>query len=77
MNRSDNKPNKSCRDSRKLDETKIEGTSREIMPRHHFEVAQQKEEIVGRNRKLMSRPGRNPERTYKVPTMQFKVTTTI
>ena len=66
--RSDNKPNKSCCDNRKLAETKIEGTSREIMSRHRFEVVTQKEDIVGRNRKLMLRPGRNAGRTYKVPT---------
>ena len=77
MTISDNKPNKSCCDSRKLVETKIEGTSREIMSRHRFVVATQKEDIVGRNRKLMSRPGRNAERTYKVTTKQFKVATTI
>ena len=47
------------------------------MSRHRFVVATQKEDIVGRNRKLMSRPGRNAERTYKVTTRQFKVATTI
>ena len=47
------------------------------MSQHRFEVATQKEDIVGRNRKLMSLTGRNTERTYKVPTMQFKVATTI
>ena len=47
------------------------------MSRHRFEVETQKEDIVGRNRKLMSRPGRNAERTYEVPTRKFKVATTI
>ena len=47
------------------------------MSRHRFEVATQKEDIVGRNRKLRSRLGRNAERTYKVPTRQFKVATTV
>ena len=50
MTRSDNKPNKSCYDNGKLAETKTEGTSRKIMPRHRFEVATRKEDIVGRNR---------------------------
>ena len=49
MTRSDHKPNKSCCDGRKLAETKIEGTSREIMSRHHFEVATKKEDNDGRN----------------------------
>ena len=47
------------------------------MSQHRFEVATQKEDIVGRNRKWMLRPGRNVERTYKVPTRQFEVVKTI
>ena len=47
------------------------------MSRHHFEVATQKKTLLVVTKKLMSRLGRNAERTYKVLTRQFKVATTI
>ena len=54
MTRGDGKPNKNCCDRRALAETKIGGTSKKIMSRHHFEVATRKKDIVGRNREIMS-----------------------
>ena len=54
--RGDGKPNKSCCDIRALAETKTKGTSKKIMSRHRFKVATRKEDIVGRNREIMSRP---------------------
>ena len=50
MTGSDNKPNKNCCENGKLDETKIEGTSRKIMSQHRSEVVTQKEDILGSNR---------------------------
>ena len=46
-----------------------------IMSRHRFEGATQKEDIVGRNRKLMLRPGKTAEWTCKVSTREFDVAT--
>ena len=54
MTRTNNKPIKSCCDNGKLVETKTEGTSRNIMSQHRFEVATQKEDIVSRNGEMMS-----------------------
>ena len=54
MTRSDGKPNKSCCDRRALAETKTVGTSKKILSRHRFEVSTLKEDIVGRNREIMS-----------------------
>ena len=61
--RGDGKPKKSCCDRRALAETKTGGTSKKIMSRHRFEVTTQKEDIVGRNREIMSRPESNAEWT--------------
>ena len=77
MTRSDGKPNKSCCDRRKLVETKTGGTSKKIMSRHAFEVVTRKEDIVGRNREMMSRPESNAEWTCNVSARKFKVTTKI
>ena len=60
-----------------LAETKTGGTSRKIMLRHRFEVATRKEDIVGLNRKLMSRPERNAEWTCNVSSRKFQVATKI
>ena len=61
MTISNGKPNKSCCDRRELAETKIGGTSRKIMSLHRFKVATRKEDIVGRNREMMSRQESNAE----------------
>ena len=71
--RSDGKLNKSYCDIRELVETKAGGTSKKIMSRHRFEIATRKEEIVGRNREIMSRPERNAEWTCNVSARQFQV----
>ena len=75
--RGDGKPNKRCCDRRALVETKIEGTSKKLMSRHRFEVATQKEDIVGRNREIMSRPASNAEWTCNVSARKFQVATKI
>ena len=75
--RGDDKPNKSCCDRRALAETKTGGTSKKIMSRHRFEVATRKENIVGRNREIMSRPKSNAEWTCNVYARQFQVVTKI
>ena len=71
--RGDGKPNKSCCNKRALAETKTGGTSKKIMSRHRFEVVTRKEDIVGRNREIMSRPESNVEGTCNVSTRQFQV----
>ena len=75
--RGDGKSNKSCCDRRALAETKIGGTSKKIMSRHRFEVATRKEDIVGRNREIMSRSKSNAKRTCNVSATQFQVATKI
>ena len=55
--RRDGKPNKSCCDKRTLAETKTGGTSKED------NVATRKEDIVGHNKEIMSRPESNAEWT--------------
>ena len=77
MTRSDGKPNKSCCDRRELAETKTGGTSKKIMSRYRFEVATQKEDIVGRNREIMSLPESSAEWTCNVSARQFQVETKI
>ena len=47
------------------------------MSRHHFEVATRKEDIVGRNRKIMSRLESNYEWTWNVSVRKFMVATKI
>ena len=54
-----------------------EGLSKKIMSRHRFEVATRKEDIVGRNEEIMSRPGSKAEWTCNVSTRQFQVATKI
>ena len=54
---------KSCCDRRELAKTKTGGTSRKIMSGHRFEVATRKEDIVGLNREIMTRPESNVEWT--------------
>ena len=75
--KSDGKPNKSCCDRRTLTETKIGGTLKKIISRHCFEVATQKEDIVGRNRQIMSRPESKTEWTCNVSARKFQVATKI
>ena len=75
--RSDDKPNKSCCDRRALAETKTGATSKKIMSPHRFEVTTRKEDIVGRNREIMSRPESNAEWTCNVSVRQFQVATKI
>ena len=75
--RGDGKPNKSCCDRRALGEIKTGGTSKKIMSRHRFEVATRKEDIVGCNREIMSRPKSNAEWTCNVSAKQFQVVTKI
>ena len=75
--RSNGKPNKSCCDRRALVETKIGGTSKKMMSRHRFEVATRKEDIVGRNREIRSRPESNAEWACSVSTRQFQFATNI
>ena len=48
-----------------------EGLSKTIMSRHHFEVATRKEDIVGRNEEIMSRPESKAEWTCNVSARQF------
>ena len=43
-----------------------EGLSKKIMSRHRFEVATRKEDIVGRNGEIMSRPQSKVEWTCNV-----------
>ena len=59
--RGDGKLNKIFCDRRAIGETKTRGNSKKIMSRHRFEVVTRKEDIVGRNREIMSRPESNPE----------------
>ena len=54
-----------------------EGLPKKIMLRHRFEVATQKEDIVGHNREIMSQPESNAEWTCIVSTKQFQVVTKI
>ena len=54
-----------------------EGLLKKIMSRHCFEVATLKEDIVGRNREIMSRPESNAEWTCNVFVRQFSVVTKI
>ena len=68
---------KICCDKGEVAETEKGASKKDSMSRHRFEVATQKEDNDGRNRKWMSRPGMNAKRTYKVPTRQFKVAKTI
>ena len=75
--RGDGKPNKSCCDRRALVETKKGGTSKKIMPQHRFEVVTRKEDIIGRNREIMSRPESNAEWTCNVSSRKFQVETKI
>ena len=75
--RGDGKPNKSCCDRRTLAETKTGGTSKKIMSRHRFKAATRKEDIVGHNREIMSRPESNAEWTCNVSARQFQVVTKI
>ena len=74
--RSDGKPNKSCCDRRTL-RPRQEGLPKKIMSRHRFEVATRKEDIVGRNREIMSRPESKAEWTCNVFARQFQVATKI
>ena len=75
--RGDGKPKQSCCYRRALVETKTGGTSKKIMSQHRFEVATRKEDIVGRNREIMSRPESNAEWTCNVSARQFHVVTKI
>ena len=75
--RGDGKQKKNCCDRRALVETKTEGTSKKIMSRHRFEVATRKEDIVGRNREIMSRQESNAEWTCNVSSRLFQVATKI
>ena len=75
--RIDGKPNKSCCDKRALVETKTGGTSKKIMSRHRFKVATRKEDIICRNREIMSQPESNAEWTCNVSARQFQVATKI
>ena len=77
MTRGDGKPNKSCCDKIALVETKTGGTSKKIMSQHRFEVMTRKEDIVGRNREIMTRPESNAEWTCNVSARQFQVATKI
>ena len=77
MTRSDGKLNKSYCDKRALAETKTGGTSKKITSRHRFEAATRREDIVGRNREIMSRPKYNAEWTCNVSARQFQVATKI
>ena len=54
-----------------------EGLPKKIMSRHRFEVATQKEDIVGRNREIMLRPESKAEWTCNVSARQFQVATNI
>ena len=54
-----------------------EGLPKKIMSRHRFEVATRKEDIVGRNREIMSRPESKAEWTCNVSARHFQVATKI
>ena len=54
-----------------------EGLSKKIMSRHRFEVATRKEDIVGRNGQIMSRPESKTEWTCNVSARKFQVATKI
>ena len=54
-----------------------EGLPKKIMSRHRFEVVTRKEDIVGRNREIMSRPESKAEWTCNVSVKQFQVATKI
>ena len=48
-----------------------EGLPKKIMSRHRFEVATRKEDIVGHNREIMSRPESKAEWTWNVSARQL------
>ena len=50
-----------------------EGLPKKIMSQHRFEAVTLKEDIVGRNREIMSRPKSNAEWTCNVSARQFQV----
>ena len=54
-----------------------EGLPKKIMSRHSFEVVTKNEDILGRNREIMSRPESKAEWTCNVSTRQFQVATKI
>ena len=54
-----------------------EGLSKKIMSRHRFKVATRKEDIVGSNGEIMSRPKSKAEWTCNVSSRQFQVATKI
>ena len=54
-----------------------EGLPKKIMSQHSFEVVTQKEDIVGRNGEIMSRPKSKVEWTCNVYARQFQVATKI
>ena len=54
-----------------------EGLPKKILFRHCFEVTTQKEDIVGLNREIMSRPESKAKWTCSVSARQFQVATKI
>ena len=54
-----------------------EGLPKKIMSRHHFEAATRKEDIVGCNGEIMSRPESKAEWTCNVSARQFQIATKI
>ena len=54
-----------------------EGLLKKIMSRHRFEVATRKEDIVGRNKEIMSQLESKAEWTCNVSAKQFQVATKI
>ena len=69
---------KSCRDKEEhLLRPRQEGFPKKIISLHRFEVATRKEDIVGRNKEIMSRPESNAEWTCNLSARQFQVATKI